>query len=144
MAKNKNFEMYHFATCPIKHTLNIIGGKWKFNILWQLIREEPIRYNELKRRVEGITNMMLTQCLQELEQDGIINRLQYNEIPPRVEYSLTQEGKNLEPILQAMAVWGVQHIGKEACVRQLEGALRESDVRVLSNVSQGKTSISLK
>jgi DNA-binding HxlR family transcriptional regulator len=65
-----------------------------------------LRYNELKRNIEGITNMVLTQSLKELESDGIVNRKQYMEIPPRVEYSLTDSGKELIPALKALANWG--------------------------------------
>jgi len=76
--------------CPLTFALNLIGGKWRLPIIWALSKNRTLRYNELKRSIDGITNMMLTQSLKELEAYGIINRKQYPEIPPRVEYSLTE------------------------------------------------------
>lgn len=75
--------------CPIIHALNLIGGKWKLPVLWHLFDAESVRYNELKRSVVGITNIMLTQCLRELEAAGLVRRNDFGEVPPRVEYSLT-------------------------------------------------------
>lgn len=93
-------------SCPLTFALNLIGGKWRLPIIWALHKNGPIRYNELKRSIDGITNMMLTQVLKELEIDGIINREQFMEVPPRVEYSLTENGENLIPALKALADWG--------------------------------------
>jgi DNA-binding HxlR family transcriptional regulator len=103
-----NQELYksNFDNCPLTHALNLIGGKWRLPIIWALSRNGTLRYNELKRSINGITNMMLTQSLKELEADGIINRRQFNEIPPRVEYSLTECGTELIPALKALASWG--------------------------------------
>mgnify|MGYP000194575388 CR=1 FL=1 len=92
--------------CPLTFALNIIGGKWRLPIIWALSKNGTMRYNELNRCIDGITNMMLTQSLKELELNGIINRKQFMEIPPRVEYSLTDNGENLIPALQALASWG--------------------------------------
>ena len=78
--------------CPIIHALNLIGGKWKLPVLWHLFDAESVRYNELKRSVVGITNIMLTQCLRELEAAGLVRRDDFGEVPPRVEYSLTGPG----------------------------------------------------
>ena len=83
--------------CPIIYALDLIGQKWKLPILWYLFQKDAIRYNELKRSVNGITNMMLTKSLQELEGHGLVNRVQYETIPPKVEYSLTERGKALIP-----------------------------------------------
>ncbi|MDK2919183.1 MAG: hypothetical protein PWQ37_1916 [Candidatus Petromonas sp.] len=94
--------------CPLTFALNLIGGKWRLPIIWALSKNGTMRYNELKRSIDGITNMMLTQSLKELELHGIINRKQFMEIPPRVEYSLTDNGKNLIPVLKALADWGNQ------------------------------------
>ena len=96
----------NFDNCPLTYALNFIGGKWRLPIIWALSKNGTMRYNELKRSIEGITNMMLTQSLKELELNGIINRQQYMEIPPRVEYSLTDNGKELIPALKALASWG--------------------------------------
>ena len=95
-----------FDSCPLTFALNLIGGKWRLPIIWALHKNGPLRYNELKRRIHGITNMMLTQSLKELELYGIIDRKQFMEIPPRVEYSLTDNGENLIPTLKALANWG--------------------------------------
>lgn len=94
------------ANCPLTHALSLIGGKWRLAIIWAIHQRGTVRYNELKRAVEGVTNMMLTQALKDLEQQKIITRVQYLEVPPRVEYSLTKEGQDLIPALKALATWG--------------------------------------
>lgn len=96
------------ADCPVELAIRIIGGKWKPVILWQL-KTDKKRFGELKRLINGITVKMLTQQLRELEQDGIISRKMYYEVPPRVEYSLTEMGHSLEPVLSAMCTWGIQY-----------------------------------
>lgn len=96
--------------CPILHALDIIGQKWKLPILWYLHEKENTRYNELKRRITGITNMMLTKSLRELEDDGLVRRIQYDTIPPKVEYSLTDEGLALLPTLNELYKWGEAHM----------------------------------
>lgn len=91
--------------CPVEVTLDVIGGKWKSVILWQ-IRLGPKRYLELKGLIPNITVRMLTKQLRELEQDGVILRQAFAEVPPRVEYSLTESGRTLRPVLDAMCAWG--------------------------------------
>src|SRR5262247_593978 len=98
--------------CPAERTLDIIGGRWKVLILWQLFQTER-RFSELLRAVSGITQKMLTQQLRELEKDGIVHRQVYPQIPPKVEYSLTPLGESLRPVVDAMCKWGL---------RQCEGA----------------------
>lgn len=100
--------------CPLTHALNLIGGKWRLPIIWALSKNGTMRYNELKRNIDGITNMMLTQTLKELEMYGIISREQFMEVPPRVEYSLTENGENLIPALKALADWGKKMRDSEA------------------------------
>jgi DNA-binding HxlR family transcriptional regulator len=95
--------------CSIEYTIAVIGGKWKPVILWHLGTDGTLRYNELKRFLPGITHKMLSQQLKELEKDGLIHRKQYNQIPPKVEYSLTEKGYTLMPILEAMHQWGAEH-----------------------------------
>lgn len=95
------------TTCPIRRTLNVVGGKWKMFIVLQLFGSERMRFGQLARGVQGITNTMLSNCLRELEHDGIIRREQFNEIPPHVEYSLTETGRTLSSVLLAMANWGL-------------------------------------
>lgn len=97
--KNKN-------DCPLNYAFNMIGGKWRLPIIWALWKNKTLRYNELKRTVDGITNMVLSQSLKEMEEHGLIHRKQYMEIPPRVEYSLTKEGEDLIPSLESLAKWG--------------------------------------
>ena len=99
--------------CPILHVFRRIGGKWKLPILWHLADQETVRYNELKRSVRGVTNMMLTKCLREFEYFGLFIRQQYNEVPPRVEYSLTNRGKTLLPALEQLYAWGREQLEYE-------------------------------
>ena len=100
--------------CPIVYALSIIGQKWKIPILWHLSEEGTLRYNQLKRGVHGITNIMLTQSLQELEAHGLVHRAQLHDIPPHVEYSLTERGKTLIPVLKAMDAWGKKQMEIDA------------------------------
>lgn len=92
--------------CPLTYALTLIGSKWRLPIIWALWNGKTLRYNELKRRVEGITNMVLSQSLKEMETQGLILRQQYMEMPPRVEYSLTKDGEALIPSLESLAKWG--------------------------------------
>ena len=92
--------------CPVNYTLSVIGGKWKIFIIWILLQNEDVRYSDLKKNINGITDMMLSQCLKELEKDNVIRRTQYNEIPLRVEYSLTDNGKKLSSIMDELSLWG--------------------------------------
>lgn len=92
--------------CEKELTLSIIGGKWKMLIMWHLGKEGTKRFNELKRLIPGITQRMLVSSLRELEDDQIVHREVYPVVPPRVEYSLTEEGLSLMPILDAMYEWG--------------------------------------
>lgn len=95
--------------CPtVQTTLDVIGGKWKPLILWHL-EEQTLRFNELCRRIGGITQKMLTQQLRELEKDGLVKRTIFPEIPPRVEYAITDYGKSVQPILKSMHQWGKEH-----------------------------------
>lgn len=96
--------------CPIIYGVSVIARKWHLPVLCILEQLGTQRYGQLKRLLPGITDMMLSQTLKDLEKCGLINRIQYNEIPPRVEYSLTQEGLNLSPALKKMANWGAAQI----------------------------------
>ncbi|URZ08600.1 winged helix-turn-helix transcriptional regulator [Clostridium felsineum] len=98
------------SKCPVIYALNILGQKWKLPIMWHLAKNKVTRYNELKRSVTGITNMMLTKSLQELEAHKLIIRKQYNTIPPKVEYCLTERGKDLLPALNALYDWGKEQM----------------------------------
>ncbi|MBQ9405325.1 MAG: helix-turn-helix transcriptional regulator [Desulfovibrio sp.] len=102
--------------CPLLCALDIIGGKWKLPIIWFLSQEEHVRFNELRRRVSGVTNMMLAKCLRELETDGLVRRTQYEVIPPHVEYSLTASARELVPILRKLYAWGAAHASRDVPV----------------------------
>ncbi|MBD1808060.1 winged helix-turn-helix transcriptional regulator [Microcoleus sp. FACHB-SPT15] len=97
------------GTIFVQTTLKILGGKWKILILWHL-KDEARRFSELKRRMPEITEKMLIQQLRELEKDGIVNRKVYSDVPPKVEYSFTNYGKSLEPVLKALCEWGQEHL----------------------------------
>lgn len=99
--------------CPIRRSLEVIGGKWKLLILFYL-RIESKRYNELRRLIIGISEKMLITELKTLHKHGIIHKEVYNEIPPRVEYSLTDKGKALIPILEALYDYGEKQLSASA------------------------------
>ena len=111
---------FYESNCPILHTLGVIGGKWKLPIIWNLATEKVVRYNELRRSLGNVTNMMLTKCLRELEEDGLVLRTQYHEVPPRVEYSLTEDGIQLLPALNSLYAWGEGHQLKTKGKRRLD------------------------
>ncbi len=100
--------------CPVEATLSVIGGKWKPLILFYLLQGTK-RFGELKRMLPTqVTQQMLTLQLRELERDGIVQRKVYAEVPPKVEYSLTERGHSLEPILLMMLEWGQQYLQAES------------------------------
>ncbi len=99
--------------CPVEATLAVIGGKWKPLILFYLL-QGTTRFGELKRKIPGVTQQMLTLQLRELERDGVVHREVYAQVPPKVEYSLTRVGQSLEPILLLMLEWGQRHIAETA------------------------------
>lgn len=94
--------------CPVELTLATVQGKWKVLILWHL-RSATLRYSELKRALPKVTHKMLSQQLRELESDGLIHREVYPVVPPKTEYSLTEEGLTLLPVLSAMQQWGLRY-----------------------------------
>lgn len=96
--------------CPMRRTLELLSGKWRTHIIYELCKHEHCRFGELKKSLPRITNTMLSATLKELEQAGIVHREQYNEIPPHVEYSLTEKGKDLLPVFTELAKWGEKHI----------------------------------
>jgi DNA-binding HxlR family transcriptional regulator len=99
------------ANTGVGVTLRVIGGKWKLLILWH-VKDKPIRFGELMRQMSGITQKMLTQQLRELEADGLVKRNVYAEIPPHVDYVITDYGKTLEPVLESLCTWGEKHTKK--------------------------------
>lgn len=91
---------------PFGYTLSMIGGKWRLVILYWLVEYEAIRFNELQRKIGTITYKTLSSQLKEMEADGLVIRTEYPQIPPRVEYSLSDKGRSLYPIMEAMCQWG--------------------------------------
>lgn len=96
-------------SCSIEYTLSYIGGKWKPIILWHLGDEGIHRYSELKKKLGGINHKMLSQQLKELQRDGLIDRIEYPQVPPKVEYQITEKGEGLMGILHLMHDWGTVH-----------------------------------
>ena len=92
-----------------ERVVEMIGGKWKLRIIYMLDLHEVLRYGELKRLLTPITHTMLTTQLKELEKDKLVNRKEYQQIPPKVEYSLTEIGKDLEPVVHQMYEWIIKH-----------------------------------
>jgi DNA-binding HxlR family transcriptional regulator len=106
MVKKTEEGKINFHRCPVVYALEIIGGKWVLPIIWELSGKECLRYNELKRRLDGITNIMLTRTLKKLERHNLVTRIERNQIPPHVEYSLTESCKRLHPALAIINQWG--------------------------------------
>lgn len=104
------YELNLEQICPATFAFHIISGKWNLPLLAFLSEQESIRYNELKRKLHGITGTTLTNCLKDLIANGIIHREQYNEVPPRVEYSLTPSGRELVPLIEAIVAWGEKNM----------------------------------
>ncbi|MCR5833306.1 MAG: helix-turn-helix transcriptional regulator [Selenomonadaceae bacterium] len=97
------------GNCPVTPLLIMLQGKWKTQILYQFCMHDKVRFGELKKSLPEITNTMLTTSLRELEKSGLIIREQFNEIPPHVEYSLSEMGKDLLPVFYSIMVWGFKH-----------------------------------
>ncbi|MPS65096.1 MAG: transcriptional regulator [Chryseobacterium sp.] len=100
-------------SCAVDYAFRRIGGKYKGRILWYLHVNTILRYGELRKTLYDITPKMLTQTLRELEDDGLVNRKVYHEVPPKVEYSLTETGKELIPFIDYLKQWGDKQIAKE-------------------------------
>jgi len=110
---SKNNDLRHLeidnnvSGCPMTSVMNVIGGKWKVIILFHL-RDQTLRFGELRKRIPKITQKMLTQQLRELETDGLVSRKVYPEVPPRVEYKSTALSNELRPILDTLCEWGMK------------------------------------
>lgn len=97
------------ADTPFGRTLSMIGGKWRLVILYWLVEREVMRFNELKRAIGSITDKTLSRQLREMEADGLVVRTEYPQIPPKVEYRLSEKGRSLYPLMEAMCAWGTSH-----------------------------------
>ena len=98
-----------FPDCPIRNVISRLTDKWSLLVLYTLERHEVLRFNDLWRQIPDISQKMLTQTLRHLEDDGIVNREAFMEVPPRVEYRLTERGRSLMPHLDALIGWGIEH-----------------------------------
>ena len=96
--------------CTVEATLSVIGGRWKPVVIFLLLQNDVLRFGELRKTIDGVTQRMLTNQLRELEADKVVKREVYAEVPPKVEYSLTDYGRSLEPIMIAMRDWGAEHM----------------------------------
>lgn len=111
MAKVRHSRYDCHPGCSVEATIGLIDGKWKSVILFRLLGG-TLRFNELRRAIPGVTPRMLTNQLRELEEDGLIERKIYAQVPPKVEYSLSPLGRSMQPILQALKAWGDDNIGR--------------------------------
>lgn len=125
--------MEETAVCPVASTLDMIGGKYKALILWNLSKN-TLRFSELRKQISGATAKMLTQQLRELEAQALIHREVYPIIPPKVEYSLTELGKSLLPILVAMRDWGAEYLRS----KNQESTCFMMDTNPLANTNKGE------
>ncbi|SEF56372.1 winged helix-turn-helix transcriptional regulator [Bosea lathyri] len=100
---------FNSPACPVEAALGLIGGKWKGIVLYHLLGG-TLRFNVIRRYIPGVTQRMLTAQLRELEADGLIVRVVFAEVPPRVEYSLSAKGRTLEPLIMALRAWGEEHV----------------------------------
>jgi len=97
--------------CPVAFTTRVLGGKWKPRIVWALIRNEKLRYSEVRKACPPISDRILSKELKDLEAWGLISRHDYSEVPPKTDYALTPLGQTLRPVMAAMADWGGAHRG---------------------------------
>lgn len=107
--KEKKFEKIEKTSCPVRTTLDMIGGKWSFAIIYSLLNGTK-RFKELERSIEGINTRMLVKELKSLEEWGIVKRQAYATVPPTVEYSLTDKGLELQPVLSEIQNWAVKYV----------------------------------
>lgn len=104
-----NDKVKNIKDTPFGYTMSVIGGKWKMVIIYLLAENQPVRFNELKRQIGTITFKILSSQLKELEADGLVKRKEYPQIPPKVEYSLTDKAETLLPVLEELCEWGAKN-----------------------------------
>lgn len=113
MTETTEPELINKNNCVMVHAMDMIGGKWRLPIIWKLYQNKTMRYNELKRSLVGITNIMLTRSLRSLEESGLVSRAEFSQIPPKVEYSLTDNCQKLVPALEVIYSWGYERMIRE-------------------------------
>jgi DNA-binding HxlR family transcriptional regulator len=116
-----------FPGCPVESTLSFIDGKWKGVILYHLMSEGVLRFNELRRRLPSVTPRMLTRQLRELEEAALLSRTVFPVVPPRVDYALTPRGESLKPVIMALKAWGDENVlcdGDSMTLKPLESRSR--------------------
>jgi DNA-binding HxlR family transcriptional regulator len=104
MAKRKGY--FCVEGCPVEAGLDLMGGKWKGVIMYHLIKDQTLRFGQIRKKLPDVTQRMLTKQLRELEDSGVVHRKVYPEVPPKVEYSLTELGMSLVPVVKALETWG--------------------------------------
>ncbi|MEM7799614.1 MAG: helix-turn-helix domain-containing protein [Chloroflexota bacterium] len=109
-------------SCPVESTIDAIGGKYKPLILFYLLEDQVLRFGELHRKIPHATRRMLTKHLRELEADGLLHREVYQQVPPKVEYSLTHLGLSLKPVMEAMLAWGLFYTREKESLHKEEVA----------------------
>lgn len=107
--KDLDGQIHTLEDTPFGYTMKIIGGKWKLVIMYYLVEHQPVRFNEMQKYIGNIADKTLSVQLKELEKDGIVYRKEYPQIPPKVEYYLTERGMSLIPIIEELCYWGVDH-----------------------------------
>ncbi len=111
MVKPRHSPFYSKPGCSVEAAISLIEGKWKCIVLFHLL-DGTMRFNEIRRQIESVSQRVLTNQLRELEEDGLITRKVYAQVPPKVEYSISPLGRSLEPILQALKIWGDENMGR--------------------------------
>ncbi|MBO2525139.1 MAG: helix-turn-helix transcriptional regulator [Bacteroidaceae bacterium] len=109
MANKKEIQSATFPDCPVRNVISRITDKWSLLVLYTLEHQEVMRFNDLWRQIPDISQKMLTTTLRHLEDDGIVSREVFVEVPPRVEYRLAERGKSLMPLLDSLLTWGIEH-----------------------------------
>lgn len=112
MRKSKN-KLVKISLCPINYLTNVLGGRWKLHVLCILNNGGTVRFGQIKKKIGKVSNVMLSQTLKELERDGIVIRHQYNEVPPHVDYTLTQKGKDVLSALYLLGDWAEKYMQEE-------------------------------
>ncbi|MCR3713740.1 helix-turn-helix transcriptional regulator [Citrobacter freundii] len=125
MKKLRNYDSA--PGCSMEAALHIIGAKWKGVILYHLFKDGTLRFSELQRHLKGINQRLLTRQLRELEEDGIVNRQVYAVMPPKVEYSLSDEGRALQPMIMGLSIWGRQWLEKRGMKTAEDENIEEID-----------------